>query len=85
MRPPTAGLFQPLLLSWHRLVLKLGRRASEHVAWNITCWTFSQNGVRGANVNQKQFLSVSSAFKECGLVVSWWHYSYTSLYMEEKT
>ena len=39
----------------------------------------------GAHVNQKQLLSVSSAFKECGLVVSWWHDSYTSLYMEEKT
>ena len=39
----------------------------------------------GAHVNQKQLLSVSSAFKECGLVVSWWHCSYTSLYMEEKT
>ena len=35
----------------------------------------------GAHVNQKQLLSVSSAFKECGLVVSWWPCSYTSLYI----
>ena len=32
-----------------------------------------------AHVNQKQLLSVSSAFKECGLVVSCWHWGYTSL------
>ena len=55
------------------LVLKLGRRASEHVVWNIIFRTFSQNGVRGAHVNQKQLLSLSSVFKERGLVVSWWH------------
>ena len=55
------------------LGFKLGRRASEHVVWNITFLTFSQNGVRGAHVNQKQLLSLSSVFKECGLVVSCWH------------
>ena len=73
MGAPTRCHFDSLWLQWHRLVLKLGRRASEHVVWNITFLTFSQNGVRGAHVNQKQLLSLSSVFKECGLVVSCWH------------
>ena len=58
----------------------IGACCVEYYIWDIIAkWWL------GAHVNHKQLLSVSSAFKECGLVVSWWHCGYTSLYMEEKT